>query len=79
MGVLAVPDCHQHPVSVDTPCHGRGSGHQAPPRIVGLLVADLHINPVDGGRCMVVGVALMDHGLWTLWPFPHWLFVALAH
>jgi len=28
---------------------------------------------------MAVGVVLTDNGLWTLWPFPHWLFVALAH
>ena len=25
---------------------------------------------------MAVGVVLMDHSLWTLWPFPHWLFEA---
>jgi len=28
---------------------------------------------------MAVGVVLMDHSLWTLQLFPHWLFAALVH
>jgi len=56
-----------------------GQATEPLPRVVNLLGADLYITPVDEGRRMAVGVVLTDHGLWTLWPFPHWLFAALAH
>jgi len=41
----------------------RGQATDPLPRVMGLLGADLHITPVDVGRCMAVGLVLMDHGL----------------
>ena len=52
------------------PAMAGGQATEPLPCVVGLLVAYLHINPVDGGRRIVVGIVLTDHGLWTLWPFP---------
>jgi len=53
------------------PAMAGGQATEPLPRVVGLLGADIHITPVEGERRMAIGV--------VLWPFPHWLFVVLAH
>jgi len=67
---------HTYAKETYAPAKAWGQATKPLPRVVGLLKADLHITPVDGGRRMAVGVVLTDHSLWTLWPFPHWLFEA---
>jgi len=41
---------HQHPVSVDMPCHGRESGYRAPPSCRGFIGGRSTYHPCGRGK-----------------------------